>query len=159
MGTWTGESIAAVVELAGKCYSISLPDDNQAQITTFENYCNKANFSRYFSNDKDNIVHFYGNYSEFDYSQLKDKSDLVFIDGDHSYDAIKQDTKNIFELVGYENSIIVWHDLKTIRNQVVQTIYEAIHSVFPQEYAKNLFAVHSNICGVYIPENYRANLL
>ncbi|WP_313892569.1 class I SAM-dependent methyltransferase [Psychrobacillus sp.] len=156
IGTWTGESIAAVAEIADKCYSISLPDDNEALFTTFKSYCNKANFSRYFSNNKDNIVHFYGDSLEFDYSQIKDEINLVFIDGDHSYDAIKQDTKNIFELVGYENSIIVWHDFKTIRNQVIQTTYEAIRAVLPQEYVKNLFVVHSSICGVYIPEKLQS---
>lgn len=151
IGTWTGESIAAVAEVAEQCYSVSLPDNDQALIATFEKYCNKDNFSRYFSNSKENVTHYYDSSLTFDYKQIKDKIDLVFIDGDHSYDAIKQDTENIFNLVGFEESIVVWHDFKTIRNELVQTTYEAIKAVLPEKYMKNLFTVNTNICGIYIP--------
>ncbi|MEM5591549.1 hypothetical protein AAHH67_06875 [Niallia circulans] len=48
IGTWTGESISTISEIAEYCYSVSLPDNDEGLIKVFEKYCNKNNFSRFF---------------------------------------------------------------------------------------------------------------
>ena len=156
IGTWTGESIAAVSGVADKCYSISLPDNNETLIQTFLKYCNKNNFSRYFSRRKKNIIHFEENSKTFDFEKNIDrKVDLVFIDGDHSYEGIQTDTQNIFRFLGYNDTIVVWHDFRTSRNELVKTTIDAILSVIPIEFQKNIYSVDNNYCGVYIPEKYK----
>lgn len=155
IGTWTGESIAAVAEVAEQCYSISLPDEDYNLSNVFEKYCGKDNFSRYFSNNKSNIKHFYESSLNFDFEKLPEHIDLIFIDGDHSYQAIKSDTQNIFKKFGYDNTIVVWHDFKTVRNELVDTTYEAVRDSIPEQFHNNLFTVHTNYCGVYVPEKYQ----
>lgn len=78
IGTWTGESISTVAEVVENCISISLEDNSLDEI--FKNYCDKSNFSRYFSYKKENIEHFIADSKSFDYSNVK-KPDLVFSDG------------------------------------------------------------------------------
>lgn len=154
VGTWMGESIAAVSEVADKCYSVSMPDDNKEIVGYFKNILNKSNFSRYFSRERENIVHFYGDSKTFDYKRIKDKVDLVFIDGDHSYEGVKKDTDNIFKFIDKESSIVVWHDFKDIRNNYIGTTVQAIFDALPESMHNNIFAVDANYCGVYIPNRY-----
>lgn len=157
IGTWTGESIMSVSDIAEKCYSISLPDDDMLMIDIFKAYCNKNNFSRFFSKNEEKIISYYENSLEFDYSVIEDKIDLVFIDGDHSYESIYKDSMNIFELVGFEDTIIVWHDFKSNTNQLIDTTYNAILNALPKDFHENLFAVDTSICGVYLPRKYIRN--
>ncbi len=156
IGTWTGESISTISEIAEYCYSVSLPDNNEGLIKVFEKYCNKNNFSRFFSKNISNVTHFEEDSAVFNYSEnIKKKVDLVFIDGDHSYQGIYIDTKKIFEFVGYENTVVVWHDFRTNRNEIVETTVEAILDVLPNQYHSNLYSVDNNYCGIYIPEKYK----
>jgi hypothetical protein len=158
IGTWTGESIAAVSEIAEHCYSVSLPDDDEGLINVFSSYCNKNNFSRFFSKYINNITHFETDSATFNYNEnINNKVDLVFIDGNHSYEGIYKDTSNIFEFTGYEDTIVVWHDFRTGRNEIVETTVEAILEALPKKYHSNLYSVDNNYCGIYIPEKYKAS--
>lgn len=154
IGTWMGESIVAVSEVAEKCYSISLPDDDKKVVDYFKDILNKSNFSRYFSRGRENIVHFYGDSKTFDFSIIKDKVDLVFIDGDHSYEGVRKDTENIFNFVDVENTIVIWHDFKDIRNKYIETTVQAIFDALPANLHSKIYAVDANYCGVYIPDKY-----
>ena len=155
IGTWTGESLMSVHQIVDKSYSISLPDDDELLVNIFDRYCNKANFSRYFSKGKDNIVSFYEDSLKFDYSRIGETIDLVFIDGDHSFNGVYKDTSNIFNYVGYENTIVVWHDFKTNTNQLICSTFDAVRKALPEKYHKNLFSVDTSISGVYIPEKFQ----
>jgi hypothetical protein len=144
IGTWMGESIVAVSEVAEKCYSISLPDDDKKVVDYFKDILNKSNFSRYF----------YGDSKTFDFSIIKDKVDLVFIDGDHSYEGVRKDTENIFNFVDIENTIVVWHDFKDIRNKFIEPTVQAIFDALPANLHNKIYAADANYCGVYIPDRY-----
>jgi hypothetical protein len=45
----------------------------------------------------------------YDYSPLKGKIDLIFIDGSHSYEYIENDSQRALELLA-PHGIIIWHD-------------------------------------------------
>jgi len=154
IGTWMGESIAAVSEVAEKCYSISMPDDDKEIIDYFRNVLGKSNFSRYFSRGRKNIVHYCGDSKTFDYGNIKENVDLVFIDGDHSYEGVRRDTENIFSFIDVDNSIVVWHDFKDIRNKYAEPVVRAVFDALPENMHKSMYAVDANLCGVYIPEKH-----
>ncbi|AVK82804.1 hypothetical protein C3943_04130 [Lysinibacillus sp. B2A1] len=151
IGAWTGESLAAVSDVSKKCYSISLPDE---ELKNEFKKRKKMNFSRYFSRKRSNVKHYIGDSKKFDFN-LIEKADLVFIDGDHSFEAIKIDTQNIFNRFGFEETIVVWHDFVGPYNQLVAATYEAVSSVIPQEYMSNLYYFDNTMCGVYIPKKYK----
>ncbi|WP_037287212.1 class I SAM-dependent methyltransferase [Saccharibacillus sacchari] len=150
IGTWTGESIAAVSEVVNHCISISLADEHLT--ADFKNRLEKDNFSRYFSK-KANITHYKGDSQTFDFSAL-DIPDLIFIDGDHSFEGIRKDTKNVFDFVGYENTVVVWHDYRTMRNEIINSTHKAVQSVLSKKYQDRLYLVENTMCGLYLPEKY-----
>lgn len=151
IGTFMGESIAAISDVAKMCYSISLPDQDLAH---FFKKMNKRNFSRYFSGEKDNIVHFQQDSKLFRFDQLAEHMDLVFIDGDHSYEGIFIDTKNIFNFIDPNHTIVVWHDFKDHKKKFRMTTVNAVLDGVPKKYHQRVFAVDNNMCGIYLPEKY-----
>lgn len=50
-----------------------------------------------------------GDSAIFDYSEYKDRCSLVFVDGSHSYEYAKSDTKVAMELAK-KGGVIIWHD-------------------------------------------------
>lgn len=57
----------------------------------------------------DNLVSMRGDSKQVDFSPFKGYFDMVFIDGDHSYEGVKSDTENAFEMVK-SGGVIAWHD-------------------------------------------------
>jgi len=153
IGTLRGESIAAISTVAKEAYSISLPDE--VLTSFFENIANKGNFGRFFSRNISNIIHYYGDSSKFDYNSLPNKPQLVFIDGDHSYEGIKKDTKLIFDYINLDECIVVWHDFKGIRRDYIMTTVKAVYDAVPRHLHSKIYAMDTNMCGVYIPDKYR----
>ena len=151
IGTFMGESIAAVSDLAATCYSISLPDE---ELEYYFRSIDKSNFSRYFSYKKKNVVHFKENSRTFKFNKIQEKIDLVFIDGDHSYEGILTDTKNIFDFIDVDNTIVLWHDFKDAEMKYRMTTVQAVYDGVPQALHNNIFAVNGNFCGIYLPEKY-----
>jgi predicted O-methyltransferase YrrM len=59
------------------------------------------------------IIELFGDSSTYDFSPYYRKIDLVYIDGNHSYDFVKSDTENAFKMLS-ERGVIVWHDFDYI---------------------------------------------
>ena len=59
------------------------------------------------------IKELFGDSSTYDYSPYEGKMDVVFIDGNHSFDFVKKDTENAFKMLSSQG-IIVWHDFDYI---------------------------------------------
>ncbi|NFF64913.1 class I SAM-dependent methyltransferase [Clostridium sporogenes] len=150
IGSFLGESIDAVSDILTKCYSISLPDE---MLDDFFRTKSKKNFGSYFLNNRENVIQFKYNSREFDYSKIHDKIDLVFIDGDHSYEGIAIDTKKVFSFIDKDNTIVVWHDFKMNGNYRMPTV-NAIRDSLGENLFKKVYAVDSNMCGIYIPDKY-----
>lgn len=150
IGSYIGESMDAVSSVVSKCYSISLPDEELE-----EHFANKGmnNFSSYFMHRNRDIGQYKGDSKEFDYILIDKDIQLVFIDGDHSYTGVYKDTRNIFNFINTENTIVVWHDFKTngeYRLPVINAVFDAL----PEKYHDNIYSVDNNICGIYIPSKY-----
>lgn len=152
IGTYIGESINILTDCCEKLYSITAP--RQGYPFSVDHLCKEMNFPNYsdrlaYSNK---ISHFYTDSKFFDFAQIKDKIDLYFIDGDHSYMGIYADTQNVFR-VREEDSIVVWHDFRkgffSYRYETVYAVRNALGSKF-----NNVYVTNGNYCGVYLPDKY-----
>ncbi len=154
VGTYIGESINIMSEICERCYSVTAGSDSPYYMRSWCKEEDIPNYSEFLAK-ADNIIHCYCRDSkEFDYDTIRDKIDLYFIDGDHSYLGVKADTEKIWKK-SRGDSVIVWHDFKTKgRTAVAQAVYDVLGG----EFFEDVFIVDNNICGIYIPKKYQSNL-
>lgn len=107
IGTWRGESVVNVAEVAKDCTTLNLPDEEMRSIGMSDAYIDQT---AYFSKGKSNITHIRGNSLNHDFAGLNRKFDLIFIDGDHHYEMVKNDTQKVFAQLVHDDSVVVWHD-------------------------------------------------
>ena len=125
IGTWRGESVAVVSTRANACYTLCLSDEEMRSMGMHEK---SIASHRLFSHELDNVVQLRGNSKTYDFASIGQKFDLIFIDGDHHYDAILSDTKQVFKHLVHPGSVVVWHDYgyhpDTIRYEVMAAILD-----------------------------------
>jgi hypothetical protein len=153
IGSWRGESIANVASVASECISLSLSDDEMRQAGWTDPYLATA---RFFSRELKNVVHIGHDSKTFDYTPYLGTCDLVFIDGDHSYDGVRSDTANAFRLLRDERSVIVWHDyMRTSEDDVLWGVVAGLLDGAPERARRHLFHVSNTLCAVYIQGDFR----
>lgn len=155
IGTWRGESVVNVASEAKECYTLNLSKKEILQMGLTEQYANQHAF---FLKDAQNIIQLFGNSLNYDFSALNKKFDLIFIDGNHTYEYIKNDTEKIFKYLAHENSIVVWHDYaynpEAIRFEVLSGILDGI----PNKFKNNLYHVSNTLCAICINKNLKTSL-
>ncbi len=148
IGTWRGESVANVALVAGKCFTLNLSGKEMQEKGLSQRY---IDLHRFFSRDLPNVTHLEGNTLTFDFKSLNRKFDLIFIDGDHRYEMVKNDTGKVFRNLVHDKSIVVWHDYarnpETVRYEVLAGILEGC----PKALHGQLFHVAHTLCAVCIP--------
>lgn len=152
IGSWRGESIANVSDIMSDCVSVTLSEKEMRDKKFSEDfikvhgiYTKGINYRQIGHDSK-----------TFDFCTLNKKFDLIFIDGDHSYEGILNDTKKVLPLLKNDNSIIVWHDYANGTEDVRYTTLKAILDGVPRDKQKYLFHVSNTICAVYLKkENIR----
>ncbi len=146
IGTWRGESILNVSDTGANCTSINLSPEDIIAIGLDEKY---AHLHGCLITDKTKIKSVYANSLTFDFSTLNQKYDLIFVDGDHTYEAVKSDSGKVFELLKDENSMIIWHDYgynpETPRHSVIAAILDGL----PASAHQHVYHVSNTICAVY----------
>jgi predicted O-methyltransferase YrrM len=149
IGTWRGESVVNVAQKAKHCTTLNLSDDEMRQIGMSEEY---IALTAFFSKGIKNITHLRGNSKTYDFAGLNQKYDLIFIDGDHHYDMVKNDTARVFEYLVHEKSIVVWHDYaknpESVRFEVLAGILDGI----PQQYRKYLYHAGNTMSAYFSTE-------
>jgi len=156
IGTWRGESVANVADCAVQCYTLNLSKKELLSMGLSEQY---ANLHGFFSKNKSNIIHLEGNTLNFDFAGLNKKFDLIFIDGDHHYDLVKNDTEKIFKHLTHENSIIVWHDYAYNPEKIRYEVMMGILDGTPEKHRKNLYQVSNTLCAIYTNEQLTTETL
>lgn len=147
IGTYIGESINILTDCCEKLYSVTLPIESAKKY--YEQFKMINYMGRLVKNEK--VTSYYTDSKQFDFSRHADTIDLYFIDGDHSYEGVFHDTKNIFANKK-EDAIVVWHDFKytdaRYKAAVVNAVYDALGDAFD-----NVYVTDNNACGIYIPPN------
>ncbi|MFT6866553.1 MAG: hypothetical protein ACJA08_001384 [Cyclobacteriaceae bacterium] len=146
IGSWRGESLMNVSKVAKTCTSISL---SKADMEAFGMSKSATEVQRLFSKHRENINHIEANSLTYDFNQLDEKFDVIFIDGDHTYEGVKSDTENAFKLLRDEHSVIVWHDCgggyEGYRYEVISAIIDGA----PAAMQPKIFRVTNTLCGIF----------
>jgi predicted O-methyltransferase YrrM len=150
IGTWRGESVANVAAVAKSCVTLNLSRQEMESLGLDRRY---ADLHAYYSRDLPNVSHIEGNTKTFDFASLGKKFDLVFIDGDHHFEMVANDTRKVFEHLAGPQTVVVWHDYarnpESIRYEVMAGILEGA----PKSYHDHIFHVANTLCAVYLPQN------
>jgi predicted O-methyltransferase YrrM len=153
IGTWRGESVVNVAENSEECYTLNLSKLEMLLIGLDGKY---ADLHGFFSKNKDNITHLTGNSLTFDFKGIGKKFDLIFIDGSHHFEFVKNDTEKIFKHLIHDNSIIVWHDYSYTPEKLRPEVLAAILDGTPSEYRKYLYHVSNTLCAIFTRNDFPA---
>ncbi len=148
IGTWRGESVINVAEHAAESHTLNLSREEIEALGLPTAY---ATLHGYFSKENKKIQHHYGDSRHFDYAGLNQKFDLIFIDGDHRFDFVKNDTEKVFQFLTHENSIVVWHDYAYHPEKPRPEVFAGILAGLPKGLEKNLYHVENTMCAIYSP--------
>lgn len=147
IGSLRGETIVNVLPHVKSVTSISLSPQEMRKMGFHPSMIDQ---DALFIKDNPSIKHIGHNSLTFDFTSLDKKYDLIFIDGDHSFDAVMSDTKNAFKLLKNESSVIIWHDggnnTEDIRHEVVAGILAGAS----EEQRKHIYRITNTLCAVFI---------
>ena len=96
---------------------------------SFRNIINESIYNKFLFSGEDvekKIKVVFQNSLKFNHKEFKDKIDLIFIDGGHTYSVVKNDSEKSFDMIS-KNGIILWHDYvpgKQSTKDVVKYIHE-----------------------------------
>jgi predicted O-methyltransferase YrrM len=137
-GTYRGQTTCGLASVCKEAhiYTLNLPIEDDPRYAPFIGmYINQ-------SLDRDRITQIYCDSKTFDTSSLRGAIDYIFIDGDHSYEGVKNDTEKALEMLK-PGGLIVWHDYAAKSPGVLEYLSE-----FSQE--RPLFHLRKTCLAVYI---------
>ncbi len=151
IGSWRGESLAAVADVAAECIAVTLSEDQLRERGYPVGFID-AHGS--FTHGLSNVRYIGADSMKYDFSLLDKNFDLIFIDGNHSYEAIVSDTRGVLPLLRDSGSALVWHDYgfdaETVRFSTLRAILDAV----PKDQHRFLYHVSNTMCAVYLPEGH-----
>ena len=147
IGTWIGESASNLSTIVNECVSLSLSDEQLQEKKFYTKEMIQS--QRFYSKNIKNITHIYGDSKTIDYTKFG-KFELIFIDGNHSYDYVKSDTMHAFKLLNNNNSMIVWHDYSNLTGDDINwEVFAGILDGCPKDQIQNLYHVSNTMCAIY----------
>lgn len=159
IGSFRGESLINVLPECKTATTISLSPTEMAEMNIPNDYI-EADYCLVKPNEK--LTRIQHNSLTFDYSTLNKKYDVIFIDGDHSTNGVKTDTKNAFKLLKDESSIIIWHDCSLSYSDIRYDVIQGIMLGTTDEQFNNFYRVRNTLCGIYkkniSPSPYQKNV-
>jgi hypothetical protein len=146
IGTFLGESIANMAPFCESCVSLSARDEEFAE--TEEAALEARQVSRMFSKPLTNVKHLYADSTKYDFGQISERFDVIFVDGCHDYPYVVSDTRNAVKLVRNDNSIVVFHDAKNVYNEIEPQVFVGIHDGLPPDWRGCLYTVENTLCAI-----------
>jgi len=156
IGTWRGESAINVAESAEEVYTMNLSAAEMRDLGLSEEYISQQAF---FSQLNKSIHHIRANSQKFDYLSLGKKFDLIFVDGSHHYEDVRQDTRNIFRYLVHDESVVVWHDYARTPEEVRFEVLAGILDGLPREFHKFLYHAGHTKSAIFIKNEFPFNEL
>ena len=155
IGTWRGESVWNVSKHINDCTTFNLPKEEIDKLGMPKKY---AELHGFLSKRNPVIKHLTGNSAAYDFKELGRKFDLIFIDGDHSYEMVKNDTAKVFESLVHENSVVVWHDYAHNPEKIRYEVLRGIMDGTPENLHQNLYHVANTLCAVFLAGSFKTKV-
>ncbi|HPD65025.1 MAG TPA: class I SAM-dependent methyltransferase [Bacteroidia bacterium] len=155
IGSWRGESLFNASQVAKTCVSVSLPDDEVRRIWGER----AAKVTRMFTRNIPNIIHVEADSQTFDYDTLGLKFDVIFIDGDHSYQGVLNDTRKVLSLLRDEDSVILWHDCGKSYEKTNWEVLSALLDAIPEQEHKYIYRITNSLHAIYTKKALKADFL
>jgi predicted O-methyltransferase YrrM len=155
IGTLRGESVVNVAAVAEECVSVSLSDEEMLARGWGNRYVENNGF---FLRNSSNVKRIGHDSLTFDFSSLG-KFDMVFVDGDHSYEAVRHDTQSAFRVLRDENSVIVWHDYGVEYDSPSWRVMAGIVDGTPEGERGRLYHVSNTLCAIYIRGDFATSVV
>jgi predicted O-methyltransferase YrrM len=147
IGTWLGLS----------AYNMSLNTGQNTEIYTLDIPSNHPDLKLYnipeeifgfYSKGNSKIHHLKSDSKTFDKSKYKNQFELVFIDGNHSFDYVMNDTKVALELIKDDNSVIAWHDY-ILSGELNKSVLAGILEAIPKKEHKHIVHLYQSNLALY----------
>jgi predicted O-methyltransferase YrrM len=151
IGTWRGESAANVAAEAATVHTLNLSAAELRGLGLPERYINLHGF---FSKARANVVHLHGNSATYDLAALHRTAgpfDVIFIDGDHRFEAVRRDTARVFEHLVGPATVVVWHDASRQPGQPRWEVLAGLLAGLPPGLPGQLAQVGNTLCALYAP--------
>ncbi len=146
IGTWRGESAMAVADFCENCYSLNLSNSKMKSVGLADDYINQHEL---FSKNNPKIQHIKGDSMKFDFSDYYGKMDVVFVDGNHHYNFVLNDTKEAYKLLKDDNSVIVWHDYTKNGEDIRWDILKAILDGSSTQNRSSIYQVKDSLSAIF----------
>lgn len=142
IGTFDGRTtlnLAANAAEESRVYTLDLPpqdvDKTRLKIAYGDvNFIKKeSSGARFVGTDwEQKITQLYGDSASFDFTPYEGRMDMVFVDGAHSYDYVKNDTAVALRLLKPEGGLILWHDYGSPYWKDLTRALNELHKTDPQ---------------------------
>lgn len=144
IGIGNGGSWMTFSYINRKTLNISHSVDNLSYYQAIGQKIEEIEFiENFLSKDIENTCFFNMNSSDY-LNKCETKYDVIFIDGDHSYEGVKSDYINSLSLMN-ENGIMIFHDIASIGAPGVVQFWNEIKNTHKSEEF-----IHGNTCGMGI---------
>ena len=104
-GTYRGQATCGLASISDdvRVFTLNLPPEQDSRYAPYI-----GQFIKKFPN-KERIIQLFADSKNLDTSPYSKKMDYIFIDADHSYECVKNDTAKALEMLR-PGGVIVWHD-------------------------------------------------
>ncbi|MFY0686968.1 MAG: class I SAM-dependent methyltransferase [Cyclobacteriaceae bacterium] len=145
IGTWRGESARNMAQCCSRVVSIDLSKEE----------LEKRGYSSDMINAQDHFLDDSIQSIRKPLAKLNPlelgKFDLVFIDGDHHWQAIQSDTQIVFEHLIHDQSIVVWHDYTSNYLNLDWEVLLGVLKGMDEQLIQQLVHVRNTNCLIYWP--------
>jgi predicted O-methyltransferase YrrM len=148
IGTWRGESAVNLADVVLECHTLNLSPNEMRALNWPEKYIDLQGF---YTKNIGNVVQHFGDSAQFDFQGLNKKFDLIFIDGDHHYAAVKTDTARVFEHLVHDKTVVVWHDAAFTPEKLRFEVIAGILDGSPAALHNHIYHVSNSQCAIYYP--------